>query len=89
MATQDRELVAEDEDLQVFGGITAGEQHEQLDGAAQRELGEVRQHQGDLAVGGPSATLPSRGRRELAASQPASEFAHPTAEHLAAHCPAS
>jgi hypothetical protein len=51
VATQDRELVAEDQDLQVLGGITAGEQHEQLDGAAQREVGEFRQHQSDLAVG--------------------------------------
>jgi hypothetical protein len=43
--------VAEDQDLQVLGGITAGEQHEQLDVAAQREVGEFRQHQSDLAVG--------------------------------------
>jgi hypothetical protein len=34
-----------------LAGIAAGEQHEHLNGAAQREVGEFRQHQGDLAVG--------------------------------------
>jgi hypothetical protein len=38
-------LVAQDEDLQVLGGVAAGQQGEQLDGAAQREVGEFRQHQ--------------------------------------------
>jgi len=37
VAAQHGELVAQDEDLQVLGGVTAGEQGEQLDGAAQHE----------------------------------------------------
>jgi hypothetical protein len=46
LAAQDGELVAEHQDLKVLGGVTAGHQAEQLDGAAQREGGEVRQHPG-------------------------------------------
>jgi hypothetical protein len=45
------ELVTQDEDLQVLGGVPAGEQRQQLDGAAQREVGEVRQDQVSSAVG--------------------------------------
>jgi hypothetical protein len=41
---EDDELVAQDEDLQVFGGVAAAEQGEQLDRAAQREVEEFRQH---------------------------------------------
>jgi hypothetical protein len=37
VAAQHGELVAQDEDRQVLGGVTAGEQGEQLDGAAQHE----------------------------------------------------
>jgi hypothetical protein len=36
--------VAQDEDLQVLGGVSAGEQGEQLDGAAQHEIGKFQQH---------------------------------------------
>jgi hypothetical protein len=35
----------EDQNLEVLGGVTSGEQGEQLDGAVQREMGEFRQHQ--------------------------------------------
>jgi hypothetical protein len=42
LAAQDGELVAEHQDLKVFGAIAAGRQPEQLDGAAQREVGEFR-----------------------------------------------
>ena len=45
LPAEDGELVAQDEDLQVFGGVAAGQQGEQLDGAAQRGVGEFRQHQ--------------------------------------------
>jgi hypothetical protein len=78
VATQDGELVAQDQDLQVLGGIAAGEQHEHLNGAAQRKVGEVRQHQGDLAVGWLKrhATEPRPAR--TGSSQPTSEFAYPT-----------
>ena len=47
---EDSELVAEDEDLQVLGGIAAREQHEQSDGSAQRQVGEFGEHQGGLPV---------------------------------------
>ena len=46
LATQHGELMAQDEDLKILGSITASEQREQLDGAAQREVGEFGQHQG-------------------------------------------
>jgi hypothetical protein len=46
LSSEDGELVAQDEDLQVLGGIAAGEQDEQLDGAAQGQVGESRQHAG-------------------------------------------
>jgi hypothetical protein len=42
LAAQDGELVAQDQDLQVLGGVTASEQHQQLDGSAQRQVGEFR-----------------------------------------------
>jgi hypothetical protein len=35
----------QDEDLKILGSITASEQREQLDGAAQRQVGEFGQHQ--------------------------------------------
>ncbi len=44
MAAEHGELVAEHQDLQVFGGVTAGERRECLDRTAQREIGEFRQH---------------------------------------------
>jgi hypothetical protein len=43
--------VTQDEDLRVLGGVPAGEQGEQLEGAAQREVGEFRQHQVSSAMG--------------------------------------
>jgi hypothetical protein len=51
VAAQHRELVAQHQDLQVVGGVAAGEQHQQLDGAAQRQVGQLRQHQMTSAVG--------------------------------------
>jgi hypothetical protein len=42
LAAQDGELVAQHQNLKVLGAITASEQCEQLDGAAQREVGELR-----------------------------------------------
>jgi hypothetical protein len=38
MAAEHGELVAEHQDLQVFGGVTAGERREGLDRTAQREI---------------------------------------------------
>jgi hypothetical protein len=51
LAAEHGELVTQHQDLQVLGGVPAGEQGEQLDGAAQREGGEVRQHQVSSAGG--------------------------------------
>jgi hypothetical protein len=43
LPAQDRELVAQHQDLQVLGGISAREQHQQLDGAAQHQVSESQQ----------------------------------------------
>ena len=59
--------MAEDEELQVLGRIAAGDQHEQLDGATQRDVGEFRQDQGDLWGRWQERYLPSHDRHELAA----------------------
>jgi len=78
LAAEHRELVAQDEDLQVLGGVAAGEQHEQLDRAAQREVGEFRQHQDDLCgrlVEAPRYRAVAGANWQLTAT---SEFAHPT-----------
>jgi hypothetical protein len=40
--------MTQDKDLKVLGGIAAGELGERLDGAAQRGVGEFRQHPGGL-----------------------------------------
>jgi hypothetical protein len=60
LAAEHDELVAKDQDLEVVRGVAAGEQHEELDGAAQSQVGELRQHQGDLGDGGGGATVPRR-----------------------------
>jgi GH15 family glucan-1,4-alpha-glucosidase len=39
-------LVAEDEDLQILGGVATDEQGEELDRATQRQVGELWQHLG-------------------------------------------
>jgi hypothetical protein len=51
LAAQDCELVAEYQDLQILGGLAAGQQHQQLDGAAERQVGKLRQHPGGLRDG--------------------------------------
>jgi len=45
LAAQHGELVAQDQELQVFGGAAADQQGEQLDGAAQHEVGELGEHE--------------------------------------------
>ena len=52
------QLVAQHEDLQVLGGVAAGQQDEQSDRAAEVKVGELRQHAGSLRKGRRSATLP-------------------------------
>jgi hypothetical protein len=44
LASEDGELLAQHQDLQVLGDAAAGEQGEELDGAAQREVGGSGQH---------------------------------------------
>ena len=75
LAVQHGGLLAQDQDLQVLGGVAAGEQHEQLEGAAPRELGS---YPGQPPRGRqrPQRTeLPSDTNRQ--GSQLTSEFAHP------------
>jgi hypothetical protein len=50
LAAQDGELLAQDQDLEILGGVTASEQHQQLDGPAQRHVREFGDHQGGLPV---------------------------------------
>jgi hypothetical protein len=38
LAAEDGELVAQNEDLKILGGIATGEEGEQLDGPAQRQV---------------------------------------------------
>jgi hypothetical protein len=67
LAVKDGELMAQDQDLQILGGVTASEQHQQLDGPVQRQVGEFGGHQGALRVrvaGG--VTIPSHGREHAA-----------------------
>jgi hypothetical protein len=40
LAAEHGELVAQDQDLQVLGGLAASHQHEEADRAAQREVDE-------------------------------------------------
>ena len=48
LSAEDGELVAQNEDLKILGGIAAGEEGEQLDGLAQRQVGKSWQHWGGL-----------------------------------------
>ncbi len=67
LAAEHGDLVAQDEDLQVLGGVAAGEQGEELDGAAYGEVGEFRQHQVSSAGGRRSATVPTHAPPETTA----------------------
>jgi len=75
---QDGELVAQHQDLEVFGGVAASEQDEQLDGAAQGEVGQFRQHQGDLCGGRQERQPTEPWSTRTSSSQATSEFTHPT-----------
>jgi hypothetical protein len=44
LAAKHSEPMAQNEDLKILGGIAAGQEGEQLDGAAQRQVGESGQH---------------------------------------------
>jgi hypothetical protein len=58
LAAQHSQLVAQHQDLQVLGGVAADQQDEQLDGAAQRLVGEFRGTQVALRDIGGGVTLP-------------------------------
>ena len=51
LAAEHGELMTQDKDLKVLGGIAAGELGEELDGAAQRQVRESWQHRGGLRGG--------------------------------------
>src|SRR6266568_1298635 len=62
-----------------FGGIATGEEDEQLDGTAQRQVAESWRHRGSLRGGGVrGATVASRGRYQSPSSSVRSEYLHPT-----------
>jgi hypothetical protein len=69
--------MAQDDDLQILGGITAGEQHEQLDRTTQRQIGKSGHVQ---HLGWPphreqgSVTLPTHASTEPASNRPDSSF---------------
>jgi hypothetical protein len=75
-------LVRQDKDLEVLGGVTAAGLGEELDGAAQGQVGRSWQHRGASAVG--AAETP-RWHAEVDANPQLmglSEYPHPTGEVL-------
>jgi hypothetical protein len=78
LAAQPGQLVTEHQDLQVLGGVAAGQQHEQLDGAAQGQVGEVRRHPADLRAGQRRGHTTAPRMLRPASSQALTELAHPT-----------
>ena len=70
LAAQHGQLVTEHQDLQVLASIAAGEQHEQLDGAAQGQVGELRQHAAGLQASQRDATLLRHASCKLPAHEP-------------------
>jgi hypothetical protein len=55
---QHAKLVAQNEDLKVVGGVAAREHREQLDAAAERQVGEFREHPSGLRAISGGVTLP-------------------------------
>jgi hypothetical protein len=51
LAAEHGELMTQDKDLQILGGIATGELGEELDGAAQRQVPKSWQHRGGLRGG--------------------------------------
>jgi hypothetical protein len=73
---QHRELVAQDEDLQIPGGVAAGDRAS-IWMKRRRQVGGSRQHQVAFVVGS-SVTVPNRVSMRTSSSQATSEFPHPT-----------
>jgi hypothetical protein len=73
-------LAAQEQELWVVGGVAAGEQREQLDGAAQCQVAS----RGSTGVApwwdSTSATVASRAAYRIRTSQALSEYLHPTGE---------
>jgi hypothetical protein len=69
LAAEHGELVAEHQDLQVLGGVAADQQDEQLDRAAECQVGELGQHAGSLRDGSAEASPYRAVLSELAAAQ--------------------
>jgi hypothetical protein len=78
LAAEHAELMTQDEKFQVLGGIAAGCKHEQLDRAAQRQVGPFRQHQIASVMRGIAVTVPNPGLLRTRSSEAAFEFPHPT-----------
>jgi hypothetical protein len=78
LAAKDGELVAENKEFQILGSIAAGEQGQELDGAAQGQVGESGQHAGWP----PQRRLRTGARYRLVmgtrSSQAVPHFPHPT-----------
>jgi hypothetical protein len=55
LAAEHGELMTQDKDLKILGGIAAGGLGEELDGAAQRQVRESWQHRVASAVGAAEA----------------------------------
>src|SRR5829696_9383651 len=69
--------MAKHQDLEILGGIAAGEEREQLDGAAQGQIGESGSTQGNLQSGVRACgRYPSSTRTR--SSQALSQLTHPT-----------
>jgi hypothetical protein len=69
LVAPDDELVAQNEELEIFGGVATGELGEQLNSAAERQVGELRQHRDLCGWGDGSATVASRAVSETCSSQ--------------------
>jgi hypothetical protein len=70
--------VAEHQDLQVLGGVAAGQQVQQLDRAAERQVGERWPHAGSLRDGSAEAPPCRAVVERTGSSQATSDVAHPT-----------
>jgi hypothetical protein len=75
---EDGELVAQHQDLQVLGGVTASEQREELDGAAEREVDESGQHMNGLRGGCGELADDTGTSIRPRSSHAMSQFPHPT-----------
>ena len=80
LATQDREFVTQDEDLDLLGLSRSAAEHDQLEDVAQRQVEERPQTTGTPAEEGEQATAhpsPSQGRPDRLVTSTI-DFWHPT-----------